>query len=96
MAASTTLVAPQQKSCCNSEEMLREQYLHVHQAALSPHLTSSNAPQRMAARANLRLRLWVCFGLAAAIRRGPDSQNCCAAIKIRTLHCRKAAVSLFC
>jgi hypothetical protein len=33
MAASTTQVAPQQKSCCNSEEMLREQYLHVHQAA---------------------------------------------------------------
>jgi hypothetical protein len=32
--------------------------------------------------------------LAAAIRRGPDSQHCCASIKIRTLHCRKAAVSL--
>jgi hypothetical protein len=48
----------------------------------------------MAARANLRLRLWGCFGRAAASRRGPDSQHCCASIKIRTLHCRKAAVSL--
>ncbi|MFT7105535.1 MAG: hypothetical protein ACJAVT_000048 [Yoonia sp.] len=35
MAVSTTKTVLQQEACCSCEEMLHEQWLHVHQASLS-------------------------------------------------------------
>jgi hypothetical protein len=35
MAASTTPTATQQKFCCSCEEMLRQQWLHLHRSGLS-------------------------------------------------------------
>tara|TARA_R110000787_G_C13107240_1_gene413235 strand:- start:324 stop:542 length:219 start_codon:yes stop_codon:yes gene_type:complete len=43
MAALTTQAATQQKCCCSCEEMLREQYLHLHKSASSALQTDISA-----------------------------------------------------